>query len=117
VCVVRENAFGIVSRARWIYLSTSHANAGRAWKARPMDGVTSAEINPFPTRNNTKCNFSHDTHRKGEKIPFLHEISLNIVQHHDKSLMSDIGAQKVVLRMVVFIRNFFRFLNTKLIDL
>ena len=53
-------AYGIVSSAIWVYLSTSVANLGRAFR-RGHDGDTSAEINPYRTRNNTMCIFSHDS--------------------------------------------------------
>ena len=50
-------------------------------------------------KNHDRCIFSHDTNRKAVKIPFLNEISLNIVWRHVKLLTSNIGAQEVVPRI------------------
>jgi hypothetical protein len=62
--------------------------------------VTCGEIFRSHTTKDVKCIFSHDNTQKGSKIPFLNRLSLNFVWHHAKLFTSDIGAQKVVPRIV-----------------
>jgi hypothetical protein len=107
-----------VSSVRWIYLSTSHDNPGQAWKVRPIDGITSAEINPPHARNNIICIFSHNTHRKDVKNTIF---ARNFTQYHQAQWRVTCVRQRCLesspIPGSVFTCNLFHYFNTKLINL
>ena len=101
VCPSRDymhfTSFGVWERKISPLVTGNLSRAAGEWEIP----VTCGEIFRSHTTKDVKCIFSHDTHRKAAKIPFLNEISLNIVRRHDKLLTSYIGAQEVVPRIVL----------------